>query len=130
MNKKLVIGIVAIIIIIVAVVLFSRGSTDYATNPGQKTSQTAAIKEFNIHGSNYKFDSASISANLGDKVKITFIDDDGLHNICIDGYGCSSTIRTGQSVLEFTANKTGTFEYYCSVGKHRELGMTGQLAVS
>jgi nitrite reductase (NO-forming) len=31
--------------------------------------------------------------------------------------------------VEFVADKTGTFEYYCSVGAHRAMGMTGSLVV-
>jgi plastocyanin len=32
--------------------------------------------------------------------------------------------------VEFTADKTGSFEFYCSVGNHREMGMKGTLVVS
>jgi hypothetical protein len=32
-------------------------------------------------------------------------------------------------VVEFTADKAGTFEYYCSVGNHRAMGMKGTLTV-
>ena len=31
--------------------------------------------------------------------------------------------------VEFTVDKTGTFEYYCSVGQHRANGMVGNLIV-
>jgi plastocyanin len=31
--------------------------------------------------------------------------------------------------VTFTADKTGAFEYYCSVGNHREMGMKGRLIV-
>ena len=30
---------------------------------------------------------------------------------------------------EFTADKVGSFEYYCSVGSHRSMGMKGVLKV-
>lgn len=39
-------------------------------------------------------------------------------------------IEGGQEdVIEFTPDKAGSFEYYCSVGKHREMGMKGMLTV-
>ena len=31
--------------------------------------------------------------------------------------------------IEFVADKVGTFEYYCSVGQHRSMGMVGKLTV-
>src|SRR3990167_9256749 len=38
--------------------------------------------------------------------------------------------NTGQSAsVEFTADKAGGFEYYCSVGTHRAMGMVGAFIV-
>ena len=34
-----------------------------------------------------------------------------------------------EEVLEFTADKAGSFEYYCSVGEHKAMGMVGTLKV-
>jgi uncharacterized cupredoxin-like copper-binding protein len=31
--------------------------------------------------------------------------------------------------VQFVADKTGTFEFYCSVGNHRQMGMVGTLVV-
>ena len=49
----------------------------------------------------------------------------------IDEYGAAT--KQGQApfeeVIEFTADKTGSFEYYCSVGTHRQMGMKGTLIV-
>ena len=37
---------------------------------------------------------------------------------------------TGQiDEVEFVVDKAGTFEYYCSVGNHRQMGMVGKLIV-
>jgi uncharacterized cupredoxin-like copper-binding protein len=39
-------------------------------------------------------------------------------------------VQPGQTAeVEFVADKTGTFEYYCSVGTHRQMGMVGKLIV-
>lgn len=89
------------------------------------------VKEFTINGSNFSFNPSSITINRGDKVKITFKDDDGTHNLTIDGYNISTkTINSGNSEsVQFIADKSGSFEYYCSVDSHRERGMTGTLIV-
>ena len=49
----------------------------------------------------------------------------------IDEFGVrTKQITAGQTdEINFTADKVGTFEYYCSVGKHRALGMKGNLIV-
>ncbi|MEY4731380.1 MAG: hypothetical protein RL681_326, partial [Candidatus Parcubacteria bacterium] len=43
----------------------------------------------------------------------------------------TKVLTDGQSeTIEFVANKAGTFEYYCSVGSHRQMGMKGTLTVT
>ncbi|HKC05150.1 MAG TPA: plastocyanin/azurin family copper-binding protein [Patescibacteria group bacterium] len=88
-------------------------------------------KEFTVDGSNFAFDPKTITVNKGDTVKITFKDDDGRHNLVIDGYDVSTNIIAGGSedTITFLADKTGSFAYYCSVANHRDLGMTGTLIV-
>jgi len=39
-------------------------------------------------------------------------------------------IKAGETeTIEFIADKVGSFEYYCSVGQHRQMGMVGTLVV-
>jgi plastocyanin len=89
------------------------------------------VKEFTVEGSNFVFMPASITVNKGDKVKITFKNTQGFHDFVIDEFGAAT--KQGQApfdeVIEFTADKTGSFEYYCSVGSHRAMGMKGTLIV-
>jgi len=92
----------------------------------------SAEKEFTVVGENYSFSPNQLTVKKGDKVKITFSDEGGFHNLAIDGYNeKTATIRTGNSaVVEFTADKAGSFAFYCSVGNHREQGMQGTLIVT
>lgn len=89
------------------------------------------VKEFIINGANFKFEPSSITVNQGDKVKITFKNTQGFHDFVIDEYGVSTkqAQSPAEEVIEFTADKAGTFEYYCSVGSHRSMGMKGTLLV-
>lgn len=95
------------------------------------TAVNQTIKEFTVDGTNYAFAPASITVNKGDQVKINFKDDDGFHDLRIDGYNVGTTrVNTGGlSSVTFTADKAGSFEYYCSVGSHRAKGMKGTLVV-
>ncbi len=90
------------------------------------------VVEKSVTGSSFKFEPSSIAVNKGDRVKIRFVSADVGHNFVIDGYGQTKVISSGAAAetIEFTADKTGTFEYYCSVGSHKALGMKGTLTVA
>ena len=72
-----------------------------------------------------------MSVNKGDTVKITVKNVNGTHDFKIDEFNVSTrTLNTGETqTITFVADKAGTFEYYCSVGNHRAMGMVGTLIV-
>ena len=101
------------------------------------TSQTAGLKEFTVHESNFKITDATgktvsqIKVNKGDTVKINVIVDSGTHDLYIDGYNRGTqAASSGNQTLEFLANKVGTFDFYCRVDGHKLQGMLGQFVVS
>lgn len=89
------------------------------------------VKEFTIIGSNFKFSLGEIRVKKGDTVKIVFKNQQGLHNWQVDEFGAATkVIQAGeQDTIEFVADKTGQFEYYCSVMQHRKMGMKGVFVV-
>ncbi|MEK7595031.1 MAG: cupredoxin domain-containing protein [Patescibacteria group bacterium] len=93
--------------------------------------EKATIKEFTIEGKNFSFNPVQIKVKKGDRLKITFNNVEGFHDFVIDEFNTrTKQIKVNESdVVEFTADKAGSFEYYCSVGKHREMGMKGTLIV-
>lgn len=88
-------------------------------------------KTFNIDAKNYSFSIKEIRVKKGDVVKIILKNTEGFHNWAVDEFNAQTAkINVNQSAeVEFTADKTGTFEYYCGVGNHRQLGMMGKLIV-
>jgi cytochrome c oxidase subunit 2 len=93
---------------------------------------TGAVKEFTVTGSNFKFDPATLTVNKGDTVKITFKNaGTAPHNITFTDFSAASkTITSGANdTVQFVADKAGTFQYYCSVGNHKAMGMVGTLTV-
>lgn len=103
-------------------------SMDVSTSPSPST---AGVKTFTITGSNFAFDVKEIKVNKGDTVKIIFQNSGGMHDWVLDEFNVRTPrLEGGQSAeVTFVANKTGTFEYYCSVGTHRAMGMKGMLIV-
>lgn len=109
-----------------------------ATNPDQMEEGTITtpaapnVKSFIVVGSNFSFSLKTIEVNQGDTVKITFQNADGFHDWKLDEFTGATTkqLKAGESeTIEFVADKAGAFEYYCSVGNHRAMGMKGTLTV-
>ncbi len=110
--------------------------TQSGQNPGTTvdlslSANTGTVKSFNVTGSNFKFDPSEIRVKKGDTVKITLASS-GMHDFRIDEFNVKTNVlKTGDApqTVQFVADKTGTFEYYCSVGNHRAMGMVGKLIV-
>ncbi|MEK6923226.1 MAG: cupredoxin domain-containing protein [Nanoarchaeota archaeon] len=94
-------------------------------------SDTESMKEFTIHENNFKFDVKEIKVKLGDKVKITSINDQGFHNLAVPDFNVRTEMGSSpnEMMIEFTADKTGEFPYFCEVGGHKNAGMEGKLIV-
>ena len=144
-NSILVVGI--IVIIFGAFFLFTKESSAPATlavapivnteatttiTASSQEAVTATVKEFTVTGQNFVFLPATLSVKKGDRVKIIFKNTGGFHGFKIDEFGVASKqINGGQEeTLEFVADKSGSFEYYCSGRKHRSMGMKGALTVT
>ncbi len=75
---------------------------------------------------------ADMVVNVGDTVRIEFEVEGGMpHDWILDEFGAATEIiEAGDTTtIEFVADEAGEFEYYCSVGQHREQGMTGNFIV-
>lgn len=115
-------------------------------------------KKFTVRGNNFGFTPNSITVAKGDNVKITFVNGEGTHGLCLDAAGlcavvkttgadgisseeqtscvegkhlCTKTLAAGKSdSLEFVAHASGTVPFFCPVDGHRGLGMEGNLTVT
>jgi len=94
-------------------------------------SMQQAVKEFTVIGSNFAFAPNELKVKKGDTVKITFKNSGGMHDFVLDEFKAKTDIiKSGeQAEVTFIADKAGSFEYYCSVGNHRAMGMKGTLIV-
>ncbi|HLB51825.1 hypothetical protein A3F07_04355 [candidate division WWE3 bacterium RIFCSPHIGHO2_12_FULL_38_15] len=107
------------------------GETGESTTSTPSATGTTQVKEFIVKGSNFKFDITEIKVKVGDKVKMTFENTGGFHDWNLDEFNVGTKVLNigEKETVEFTASKAGTFEYYCSVGQHRQMGMKGNLIV-
>ena len=124
------------VIIVVGIVLVAAGLTFWLTGDqeqnGTENELTGEVKEFEIKGGNYYFTTDEMRVNKGDVVRVTFSSEDGFHDFVLDEFGVATNRYRPEDegeTIEFVADKTGEFEYYCSVGDHREKGQVGKLIV-
>jgi cytochrome c oxidase subunit 2 len=89
------------------------------------------IQEFNLTATSFKYDITEIRVKQGETVRINLTATQGFHDWVIDEFGAATKqLQAGESdSVEFVASQTGEFEYYCSVGNHRQMGMVGKLIV-
>lgn len=99
--------------------------------------QDDGMTVFRITGENFKFlmdgvEAPELRVALGEKVRIEFESTSGFHDWVVDEFdaGTEPVSEGNSSFVEFVADREGTFEYYCSVGSHREMGMVGKLVVT
>lgn len=150
MNKKriyLILGALAAIVAIY-VVFWSRSPApqNVAVNQGNQnipatlptatviapTDNTTTVNEtFIVTGQNFSFSPAQLKVKKGEVIKIIFKNTGGMHDFVLDEFNVrTSRVQDGgEEAVIFTADKTGSFEYYCSVGSHRAMGLTGTLMV-
>jgi len=111
----------------------SQTYSDEATNESTSGAEpkNIAIKTFEVTGESFKFSPVELRVSRGDTVKINFKNVQGFHDFVIDEFAVKTPqINAEESAsLEFIADKAGIFEYYCSVGNHRAMGMVGKLIV-
>ncbi len=84
-----------------------------------------------VEGQNYSYSINTIEANIGDTVTINFINNWWTHDIVIDEFDVASEIISAWETtsVTFVVDQAWVFEYYCSIGNHREKGMEWRLFV-
>ena len=108
-------------------------STESATQKmnDEKTTNTGDSVSVSVEGGNFYFKPNTINAKVGQTVKVTLNAVSMQHDFVIDALNVkSATIQSGKSTtVEFVPTKAGSFEFYCSVGNHKQMGMVGTLIV-
>ncbi len=99
---------------------------------GASATAEATLKEITVTSTGMAFNQKTLAVKKGDRVRITYTNGGGTHDLRIEGYNVGTKVMQGgvSETFEFVADKAGTFEYYCSVGSHRQAGMKGTLTVT
>lgn len=88
------------------------------TPPLPAVQQPAPVKEFNVEAKKFKFDPSTITVKQGDTVKlhVSVPADDTAHGLAIKEFDVNANLEPGKTTtVEFTADKAGTFPFFCAV---------------
>jgi cytochrome c oxidase subunit II len=132
-------------IVLLSFVVFVAGctSTDTpitTTTTGESTSTTLSststttqnnVKEVTMTAKKWEFTPSMIEVNKGDTLKLTVTSIDVTHGLSLPAFGINENLVSGENVvIEFVADKTGTFPFTCSVFCGSGHGtMTGEIIV-
>jgi len=116
MKQKIILGAVFICAGILTLLIF-KGNFFQPANVNLTSQKIAAseipeeqpIREINVRAFKFGYEPNIIEATKGEKIKINIENVDVLHGIRIPDLGLR-----GDEVLEFTANQTGEFIWYCN----------------
>lgn len=143
MNNKFIALIALAVVVIAGWLIYGRSASDVNLESGMTlpvgsgqeegpAGEAVTVREFTVTGTSFAFAPKTLSVKKGDTVKITFVNAEGFHDLKIDEFNvATSKLAAGKSeTVTFVADKEGAFEYYCSVGTHRQMGMVGTLTVT
>lgn len=140
MDKKIVVGVLALMVICIAAFVglslgvFSPTGYEVIAASGKNR----PVKEFAMEsfvefvGGQPKpqYSLKEITVNRGDLVRIKITVTSGMHDFKIDEYNVYADTPLNQEiVVEFVADKAGEFVYYCTKPGHRQNGHWGALRV-
>lgn len=89
------------------------------------------VTKVELEAGSFYYAPDTIRVKKGETVRIVMTSKDMMHDFNIDELDVKLPItKSGETnTIDFKATKTGTFEYYCSVGQHRVNGQVGKLIV-
>jgi cytochrome c oxidase subunit 2 len=106
-------------------------STPQVQNIVTPTPVDVSNGEISVEAGSFYYKPNLIRVKKGEKIKLTLVSVSVMHDFNIDELGVKMPIvKSGSTgTVEFTPDKVGEFEFYCSVGQHRQYGQVGKLIV-
>ena len=132
--KSIIGGIVIVAVVFIGYTLFQKSQNASMSPKSEMPKATGLIQEFTTTA---YYDETGVWYSLkemrvkkGDTVRITATNTKGMHDFTLDEFGIKKELTLNEAVtIEFIADKTGEFIYYCSKTGHRAKGQFGKLIV-
>jgi len=124
MKKILLVGLLALVLVVAGC---ARGGAAAEVSGTLEN----GVRVIQMRAFQFNFDPNPVIVNEGEKIKLVVTSTDVTHGISIAEFGVNVKLFPGRpSIIDFTADKSGTFIFYCSVpcgAGHRS--MRGRLIV-
>ena len=141
MNKNLIV-VTLLVLIAGGVYLFSQTKTseqpesqipspkivEEQNNEEASPEATLVTQTVNMVSENFSFTPKTFTVKKGSEVTM-IVQNKGVHNFVIDERDVKQDFKEGENTFSFTPTQTGTFEFYCGIGNHRQMGMFGTMTV-
>lgn len=83
--------------------------------PAEEASLEKPVREIKMTAKKYEFNPSEIRVKQGERIRLIIVSLDRTHGIAIKAYGIKRIIEEGgQTVVEFTADRPGTFQFKCA----------------
>jgi cytochrome c oxidase subunit 2 len=123
MKKIILLPILLIVVIFVISGCVNSTTSDIEAEPTAEKTPTESqptspenIKEFIMTAQKWDFDPVEITVNQGDTVRLRITSTDVKHGIAIPDFNVNVDLDPNvETEVEFVADKSGTFTFYCSV---------------
>ena len=131
-SRDLSLLLVGLVLVAGAYLLLSGGGTA----PRVEMEPTGVTREFTVEAQTWVFVPNGIEAGFGDRGRIEVLGlDDGTgggHGFVLSDFNVNEFVRKdGSVVVEFLADKTGSFSFFCNIPWGRgHGGMSGTLMIS
>lgn len=99
----------------------AEAATQTAPQPGSELapkpdSAPEQVRSFDMTAKKWSFEPGAITVNKGDKVRLSITSVDVAHGFSLPDFGVNASLKPNETTtVEFTADKTGTFSFFCSV---------------
>ncbi|MGQ0762671.1 MAG: cupredoxin domain-containing protein [Acidobacteriota bacterium] len=105
---------------------------DGATEASSKPADQGGGQRVEISASKYEFKPRELKLKAGQPIRVVLTSTGGTHSFHVDALNVhSAEAGEGKTIsLEFTADRPGTYEFYCAHGDHKDKGMTGRLEIT
>lgn len=134
-NAKSFLPLLLVLILVAGGVYIFRGDSTMSSSSPSPTPEVSPVdsnqKVIEIEAGSFYYKPDEIRVKKGDNVKVVIRSVSMMHDFVIDELQVRTPIvKDGDTgSVEFVASQSGTFEYYCSVGQHRQNGQVGTIII-
>lgn len=143
MKNVIIIIIIIVVLGLVAWLIFGNDQEEVNDNTTSQTNTTTSLSpvdsnsnvsvvDYAVEMDEYSYSPADIQVESGETIQVKLTNTGNMvHDFVIDELNVNSGLLSPgeEKTITITGGDAGSYSFYCSVGRHRQLGMEGTLIV-